>query len=597
LSVVSDGSTDFNPLRIRYLLLLAAVVVFVYAVGSSNPFHYDDLHSIRDNPHIRSLDNIPAFFTRPDYFTADPRSAMYRPLVLVSYALNYALDKSEVRSYHWVNIGIHAINSGLVLLLAHMLLKRFTVAFMAACIFALHPVNSEVVNYISSRSESLCALFFLSSLIAYIKARSATKYRATKYGTALAAFACALLCKSIAVTLLPLLLAFELCFPARMRPTRTVLIWIGPFFAPVMLYGLIIQNMLKTALVDAPVRSMGVQLATQLKALVYYATLLCYPWELNVEHQFALGGNELAVWLSAGCIFSLFVWVWFSGALARFLSMWSLVILTPTLIVPLNVLVNEHRLYLVSIAFSIGLACAFANVLRQATVSKIGAMCCISLVLIFCSLDVQRTLTWSSSEKVWAASLEHSPYMPRPHLYMGNVHREASRNQRALDSYAKALVVHPEVLSGGDLVSIYNNMGATYLAMERFDEAVAAYEKTLAIDPEYEQARVSLEGARALKAQRGQEGAAELQRRGLIALIQGDLPQAVRLLNESLAIRPLAKTYLALAQVHERLEDTEAALAVYRTLLETGIEGPSARQARLRIEEISQRANREEGKP
>ena len=160
MSLVSTTKDDFNPLRLHYFLLLAVAIVLVYAAGSSNPFHYDDLHSIRDNPHIRSLKNIPAFFTHPEYFTADPRSAMYRPIVLVSYALNYALDKSEVRSYHWVNIAVHAINSGLVLLLTQILLRRGIVALLAASIFALHPVNSEVVNYISSRSESLCTLFF-----------------------------------------------------------------------------------------------------------------------------------------------------------------------------------------------------------------------------------------------------------------------------------------------------------------------------------------------------------------------------------------------------------------------------------------------------
>jgi tetratricopeptide (TPR) repeat protein len=187
--------------------------------------------------------------------------------------------------------------------------------------------------------------------------------------------------------------------------------------------------------------------------------------------------------------------------------------------------------------------------------------------------------------------------MPRPHLYMGNVHRQAGQNQRALYSYAKALTVHPEVLSGGDLVSIYNNMGATYLAMGRFDEAVAAYEKTLAIDPEYEEARAALEGVRALTEQAGQGEAEDLQRRGLIALVRGDLPQAVVLLNESLTKGSMPRTYIALAQVYERMQNTEAALAVYRSLLESDPGGPSAEQARLRIKYLSQRTIQEGEKP
>lgn len=590
MSLVSNTKNDFNPLRLHYFFLLATAVVLVYAAGSSNPFHYDDLHSIRDNPHIRSLKNIPAFFTHPEYFTADPRSAMYRPIVLVSYALNYALDKSEVRSYHWVNIAVHAINSGLVLLLAQILLRRGVIALLAAFIFALHPVNSEVVNYISSRSESLCALFFLVSFIAYIQARSAIDGRVVKYGISLVGFIGALLCKSIAVTLLPVLLAFEVCFPVRAPSIRTVLARLSPFVALVLLYVLAIRQMLKTALIDAPVRPIWVQLATQVKALVYYAKLLCYPWALNIEHQFTLGGAEFAVWVSAGCVFCLFVWAWFRGPSARFLMAWPLFVLAPTLVVPLNILINEHRLYLVSIAFSLGLAYVVEDLVSRRASRKVGAICCISLVLIFSSLGVQRTLTWSSAESLWDASLERSPRMPRPHLYMGNVHREAGRNQRALGSYARALEVQPQILSGGDLVAIYNNMGATYLAMERFDEATAAYEKTLAIDPEYEQARASLEGVIALKNEERQKLAKDLQRRGLIALVQGHLERAVALLNESLEKGPLPGTYMALAQAYERLGNIGAALAVYRALLDADPVGASADQARLRIEELSRRA-------
>lgn len=579
------------------IAILFALVVAVYSHSVEVPFHYDDLHSIRDNPHIRSLENIPAFFTHPEYFTADPRSAMYRPIVLVSYALNYALDKLEVRSYHWVNIAIHAINSGLVLLLAQILLRRGVVALLAASIFALHPVNSEVVNYISSRSESLCTLFFLVSFIAYIQARSAVAGRAVKYGISLVGFIGALLCKSIAVTLLPVLLAFEICFPERAPSVRAVLARLGPYVALVLLYVATIQQMLKTALVDAPVRPMWVQLATQVKALVYYAKLLCYPWALNVEHQFALGGAEFAVCLSAGCVLCLFAWAWSRGPSARFLMVWPVLVLAPTLVVPLNVLINEHRLYLVSIAFSIGLAYLVEDLLLRRASRKVGAICYISLVLIFSSLGVQRTLTWGSAETLWAAALKHSPHMPRPHLYMGNVYREAGQNQRALDSYARALVVHPEVLSGGDLVSIYNNMGATYLAMEHLDQAAAAYEKTLAIDPEYEQARASLQAIVALRQEAGQKEAKDWQRRGLVALIRGDLSQAVTLLNESLAKQPLPGTYMALAQAYERLGNIEAALVAYRTLLDSNPAGPSADQARLRIEEWSRRATAGGGNP
>ncbi len=576
-------------LRSRPILtffLLGGLVFGVYSMSLSNPFHYDDLHSIRDNPHIRTLGNIPTFFTRPDYFTSDPRSAMYRPLVLVSYTLNYALDQLEVRSYHWVNIGIHSVNSGLVFLLAQVLLRRRAVALLAAVIFALHPVNSEVVNYISSRSESLCALFFLASLLAYIQARAVDRFRPFFYGLSLGAFAGALLCKSVAVTLVPLLVVFEVCFLLHSSSMRSISVRVAPFFVLALLYGLLIRQMLKTALIDAPVRPMWVQFATQTKALAYYVKIFFYPWELNIEHQFALGTIEPVVWLSALCVISLLVCAWHSGALIRFFTAWSLVVLLPTWVIPLNVLVNEHRLYMASVAFSIGLACCFEQIWQRRKARKMGAICCLALAIAFACIDVQRTLEWNSAESLWTASLNASPRMPRSHLYMGNVHSEAGRHQLALDAYTKALTVNPQVLSGGDLVSIHNNMGAAYLAMGNLRLAITSYEKTLSIDPEYEEALSSLEGARALVNEKSQERAKELQRRGLIALVQGRLEMAVSLLRESLGKRALPQTYIALAQAYERLHDTGAALRVYQTFLEANPVGPNAEQARLRMAKL-----------
>ncbi len=77
------------------LLLLLAVVCLAHFNTLGNSFHFDDEHSLTENPHIRDLGNIPAFFSRSDMFSANVGSDMYRPLVLVSYALNYSVGGYE----------------------------------------------------------------------------------------------------------------------------------------------------------------------------------------------------------------------------------------------------------------------------------------------------------------------------------------------------------------------------------------------------------------------------------------------------------------------------------------------------------------------
>ncbi len=546
-------------------IVLFVVLLAAYGQSLNNPFHYDDLHSIRDNPHIRTLENIPAFFVRPDYFTADPRSAMYRPLVLVSYALNYGLDKLQVQSYHWVNIGVHALNSALLVTLGRMLLGGLLVPILAGLIFALHPVNSEVVNYISSRSESLCAAFFLSSCIAYIRAHRATRFRLLLYGLSLLAFVGALLCKSVAVMLVPLLVLCEWLLRGPLPSLRTLTARLSPFLLIGIVYVAGMRGMLQTALVDAPVRDMGSQWATQTKALVYYVKLLAFPWELNVEHQFFLGRWEWAVALSAALLLAALVVIWRRGPLARGMALWFLLVLAPTFFVPLNVLVNEHRLYIPSAAFALAIAVAMQSLMRNA---RWGAVCVVLWLLVYAGLDMRRTEQWRSPEALWGAALAQSPQMPRPHIYMGNALRESGRNREALQHYARALSVNPRVLSGGDMVAVYNNMGAAYLAMEQLDESVAAYERALQIDPDYAPAKASLEGTLALRADRERAGAMALQKQGLLALVRGELDRAAELLERSLRERPMVQTYMALVQAYERLGDEEGLRRAYRGLVE-----------------------------
>ena len=109
-------------------LLILVCLMLLYAPAVDNSFQYDDRHSIVENPHLRALNNWPAFFVDPTLFSRDADKAMYRPLVLLSLALNYAWSGYEPHSYHWFNIGIHALCS---LLLWGILLRLGRPPWMA----------------------------------------------------------------------------------------------------------------------------------------------------------------------------------------------------------------------------------------------------------------------------------------------------------------------------------------------------------------------------------------------------------------------------------------------------------------------------------
>ena len=87
---------------------------------------------------------------------------MYRPVLLASYALNYAWAGVDPRSFHVVNVLLHAANAVLLLYLAIALGFAPFAAWAAAAIFAFHPLAVETVHYVSSRSEGLMALGVLA---------------------------------------------------------------------------------------------------------------------------------------------------------------------------------------------------------------------------------------------------------------------------------------------------------------------------------------------------------------------------------------------------------------------------------------------------
>ena len=111
-----------------------------------NPFHYDDSHSIVNNLHIRDLGNIPAFFHDPTLFSEDPESAMFRPLLLTSFALNYAVSELQVWTYHAVQIVFHVLCVLLLFSIAKELAGSTLAAGAGALAFAVHPIATEPVN-------------------------------------------------------------------------------------------------------------------------------------------------------------------------------------------------------------------------------------------------------------------------------------------------------------------------------------------------------------------------------------------------------------------------------------------------------------------
>ena len=172
------------------LLLILALGTIEYHPYIRNGFVYDDEYTVVRNSLIKSWHRIP-HLVQKDYFTLSAEQS-YRPVVTLSYFPDYALWGLKPFGYHLTNLLLHlAVVSILFLFLTELISRagpevgyRY-VPFMAAALFAVHPINSEAVNCISYREDLLCAFWYLLAMLLYAKGR--------RYGLSLTCFGLALL--------------------------------------------------------------------------------------------------------------------------------------------------------------------------------------------------------------------------------------------------------------------------------------------------------------------------------------------------------------------------------------------------------------------
>jgi protein O-mannosyl-transferase len=177
---LAGGATPARPsLRLRLILngVLAVAGSLVYLNNIWTPFMFDDMSAVVNNDRIRRLSDVERVLS-PER----ERPVAGRPLVNLSLALNYAFGNLNVVGYHLFNIAVHVLCAIVLfavvyetLLLAHVPTalsdRAVALGFVVALLWVVHPLNSEVVTYVTQRTESMMAFFLLLTLYASLRAR------------------------------------------------------------------------------------------------------------------------------------------------------------------------------------------------------------------------------------------------------------------------------------------------------------------------------------------------------------------------------------------------------------------------------------------
>jgi protein O-mannosyl-transferase len=499
-----------------------AVVLFLYSPALSGQFTFDD----SDLPFYKTTRHAPLL----DWIS----STGVRPILIVSYWLNYHFWGANPFSYHFVNLIIHCINTGLVFLVLLRLLKiagwpqlRARVASMiGALVFAIHPLQTESVSYVAGRSESLAALFLLLAYVVFLYRRNES-ISWVEALLVLVLFGAGIRTKENAVSLAAILILTDLFWPTPFsirgvkRNWRLYCLMVpGAIIAVAAVFRLLATS--QTAGFSVATFKWYQYAFTEARALFTYIRLAVFPVGQSLDHDYAPSHTIM----EHGAIFYMILMaavVVVSVILRRryplfcFGLLMFLICLAPTSsIVPLDDALVERRMYLPLVGLIL-IGCEVGMRLRLSPAAAATVLCLVGL--IFGKLCYDRNRLWGEPDKLLelaAANAVHNPrpllnfteiliqrnrcdlapaYLERAELRLPNnyyVNAAWGRTLACLGHFDQALKRLQSAARLNSCSKVYEWMGLVYAQMGLSEEAGGALKKAVGLDPKSETSHGSL---------------------------------------------------------------------------------------------------------
>jgi tetratricopeptide (TPR) repeat protein len=432
---------------------IAAFATLVYSNHFRNEFHFDDFHTIVQNPYIADISNVPRFFADAQISGILPPNRVWRPLVLASFAIDYRLGHAmrpfwfHLSTFFWFLVLL-----ALMLALFRKIIdqarpggaENLWVAAFATALFAVHPAIAETVNYIVQRADLYSTLGVVAGLVIWIYWPGLRTY-----GLYLLPFAAAMLSKPPAIVF-PLLLFLYTWLVDREHPKVALRRSIPSIVAAAGLLCLVSAMTPKSF--SAGASSAYSYWITQPTVVFRYFRTFFIPTGLTADTDripFAsiFDGNALAGFAFVLGLVIIAVRIarrpeWRPVAFGLF---WFLLAVLPTSVFPLAEVENDHRMFFPFVGLALSASWAVALFVRSHAIRRevVGALC--GLVLIaFAAGTWQRNKVWRTEESLWYDVTLKSPYNGRGLMNYGLTQMAKGDNARALEYFQRALAYTPD---------------------------------------------------------------------------------------------------------------------------------------------------------
>ena len=467
--------------------ILAVLTVAIYGPSLTNGFilTWDDHAYITSNEVIKnlSLENIKSIFTT--FYAAN-----YHPLTTLTWAVEFSLFGLNPTYYHGTNLLLHIINIWFVFRFVLHLNKRVELAALVAVLFAIHPLNVEVVAFVSQRKDVLYTMFFLWALNCYVlykKNPLAKKHVVMCF----IFFLCSLLSKSMAVTLPVMLLLIDYYIDHRID--RNLLLTKLPFFLLSTLFGIIaILSQQSYGAIDAISEFSSIDRAFLVNyGVLFYIMKIIAPFHLSAMHGYPLKVDGV---LPVYCYISPFVVGIIAWAVWKYRRHYKnvvfgfaffLIAVTPVLqIIPVGgTLVSERYMYVPGMGIFFLLSTAGVNWMdrlrshsRNLRLLFKGLTC--AIIVLFAGISFGRTKVWKDSFTLWSDVIRKNPHVAVAYYNRGVALFNKKYYLKAIQDYDRAIDIHPTYIDA------IRNRGESKEKLQKYGEAIHDYNLVLSMTPD-----------------------------------------------------------------------------------------------------------------
>lgn len=601
-----------NPLsrnlpRRLTLLLPAIIALLVFSLTLSNGFVFDDHWIVECNPLIKSLSQTPQIFHTTYWHAANRNRGLYRPLTILSYALNQTITGADAWGYHAVNALLHAGVTLLLTLTALMLGFSRKSALAIGLLFAVHPIHTEAVCTIVGRAELLaaaCCLGMLAIGVHYFNNAKKNTGAAWQLPAIMGLlFFTGLLCKEITVTFLAFPLLYGWSFPAttateQRRLWQRIGLTLAVLAAVLGGYLLIRARVVGVftppdiAFLDNPLKALplGSRFLGTVMIFGEYLRLCLFPLRLASDygyHALPLGSplKSFCFWLGIAGSFSLLFAV-YQGLCAKIkssrqtafflLQFFAVYALISNVLIVIGTPMAERLFYLPSALLCLAAAPLLdrtAAFCQTRNLQRVGTVLFLAVIAILTIRTFVRIRDWRDDATLYAADARSQPHSVKLRLNYANVLINQKAYKQAEEQLQVAAKLYPQcsdvwlerarvqeglkntqqqraLLEKAHRLSPRNvqvclALGRLNLRQRRFPEAIQAFSSALELDPHLELAKYYL---------------------GQACFFAGKMKRCSDILSAPLRLAPrqMIQRFLLLGQALERQRQMEKAAQVYR---------------------------------